>query len=79
MNLDPKKFKWWCCLKGVIGYYSMVVELIMHYCGQILYDSFETFETYKTILYKLTFNIIFLGGYVLRIVFFLILNNDDKK
>ena len=50
MNLDPKKFKWWCCLKGVIGYYSKVVELILHYCGQILYDSFET---YKTILRRI--------------------------
>ena len=33
----------------------MLVELSMQYCGQIHWDSFETFK------------IIFLGGYVLRI------------
>ena len=58
-----------------------VVELSMQYCGQILKDSFETYKTdvyLLTLIAKFDFQIIFLGGYVLR-TFFKLLNNDDKK
>ena len=56
-------------LKGVTG---MVVELNMH-CGQFFYDSWDIKRFYDLYLLSLsaksTFKIIYLGGYVFRIIF----------
>ena len=48
-------------------------------CGQILYDSFQTYETFpRNIITEFGRKIMNLGGYVFSIVF-LLLNNDDEK
>ena len=61
-----------------------VVKLCMQCCGQIQ-DSFKTYKTCPRCIIILSLSaivevqIMTLGGYVFRIGFFELLNNDDEK
>ena len=63
----------------------MVVELIMLFCAdkffRIHLRQIKLFYNVYllSLITKPTFKIIFLGGNILRIFFFQLLNNDDKK